>query len=129
VMLLATLPRVLSPGEEIAIPVNVFAMDDKARKVDVSIRTNPMLSIMGQAKKSLSFDKQGDQILAFTADVAPRTGKGEIRIEAASGRETSSQILEIEIRNPNPYFTDVEEIVLKSGESHQHTVEPLGMPG
>ena len=34
-MVLATLPRVISPGEKVALPVNVFAMDASVKNVKI----------------------------------------------------------------------------------------------
>lgn len=36
-MILATLPRVLGPGETLKLPVNVFAMESKVKNVNVSV--------------------------------------------------------------------------------------------
>lgn len=128
-MVLATLPRVLAPGEEIAIPVNVFAMEDNIRNVEVSIRSNDKLRITGSTKQSLSFHKQGDQIVTFHAEVLQSVGTAEVWIDAKSGSESASQHLQLAVRNPNPYITEVEEHMLNKGESWDTRITHIGMPG
>ncbi len=39
-MVLATLPRVMGPGESVKLPVTVFAMDKQVKDVQVQIKTN-----------------------------------------------------------------------------------------
>ncbi|HLF64043.1 MAG TPA: MG2 domain-containing protein [Saprospiraceae bacterium] len=129
VMILATMPRVLAPGEQIAIPINVFAMDEKIRNVEVSIRGNDKVSIDGATRKTVSFNKQGDQLMTFTADIAHQIGKGEVWIEATAGDEKATQHIEISVRNPNPYLSEVTEVLLEKGKSWESQIVNLGMPG
>ena len=60
-MVFGTLPRVLSPGETIKLPVTIFAMKDNIKNVNVVIKTNDLLKIKGSASKSLKFDKPGEE--------------------------------------------------------------------
>ncbi|MCB0626071.1 MAG: hypothetical protein KDC43_19680, partial [Saprospiraceae bacterium] len=39
-MVLATLPRVLGPGETLRMPVNVFAMEEGVQNVEVTLSEN-----------------------------------------------------------------------------------------
>jgi uncharacterized protein YfaS (alpha-2-macroglobulin family) len=128
-MLLATMPRTLSPGEDIAIPVNVFAMDDNVRKVDVTIRGDKQISITGASSKPISFDKQGDQLVVFNAEVAQSVGVAKLTIEATSGREKTTTEIEIVVRNPNPVITEVAEFVVEKGKPWTGKVESIGMAG
>ena len=41
-MLLATMPRVLGPGETIKLPVTVFAMENNIKNVNVTLQSNPL---------------------------------------------------------------------------------------
>ncbi len=129
VMILATMPRVLAPGEQITIPVNVFAMDDKIRTVEVTIRGNDKIAIQGTDRKTVSFDKQGDQLVTFTGDIAQKIGTGEVWIEAKAGNEKASQHIELAVRNPNPYLSEVTEIVLDKGKTWEAEIKDIGMPG
>ena len=46
-MILATMPRVLGPGETIKLPVTVFAMETTVRNVTIILQTNPNLQVIG----------------------------------------------------------------------------------
>ena len=64
-MTLSTLPRVMGPNEEVWLPVNVFAMDNSVRNVQVSIETDGLLKSENGASQTIKFDKIGDQIVYF----------------------------------------------------------------
>jgi uncharacterized protein YfaS (alpha-2-macroglobulin family) len=128
-MVLATLPRVLSPGEKINVPVNVFAMDEDVKDVTISIRTNQNLLISGKSSRMITFLEVGDEIISFSLEATDSIGKGEIWIEATSGNEKASQYIEIPISNPNPFITEGSERVLEKNNSWEGRIETIGMPG
>ena len=45
-MVQATLPRVLGPGESLEIPANIFAMEDNIKDVNVSFQPDGNLSLI-----------------------------------------------------------------------------------
>jgi len=129
-MILATLPRVLGPTESLNLPVNVFAMEDNIREVEISVKELSGLgSFSGGTTQQLTFDEIGDQIANFSLDVANRTGPARFLIAATSGGESASQEIEIEIRNPNPPVTNVYDGSIAAGKKWEQTYELAGMPG
>src|SRR5690606_11278017 len=64
-MTLTTLPRVLNPGDEITVPVNVFALENHVKNVSVSIKSNDLILIDGNSTNNLTFSKTGDQLTNF----------------------------------------------------------------
>ncbi len=128
-MVLATLPRVLSPGEEIVVPVNVFAMDSKITDVTVRLQSNDQLQIVGASEKLIKFSSEGDQLVKFNVKVGNTLGAGRIRIEALSGKESASQEIEIGITNPNPFVSEITEKALEPGEVWSPELEQIGMLG
>ena len=123
-MMLATLPRVLAPGEECSIPVTVFATENNIKTVSLSMQSNPYLDAAGT--QTVSFNKPGEQVVYFTAKVKPNTGIGKIVINASSGNETAKYEVEIDIRNPNPYQTQTTETVLQPGALWKSSVAMIG---
>ncbi|MDR0988461.1 MAG: alpha-2-macroglobulin [Prevotellaceae bacterium] len=105
-MLLSTLPRVLSVDEEIALPVNVFAMENEVKQVSVSVSTEGnVLQVVGEKTKQLTFAQQGDQLLRFRLKSGTKTGKSVITLTASGGGHQSKERIELEVRNPNPPVT------------------------
>ncbi len=128
-MLLATLPRVLGPGEEVKLPVNVFAMKPDVKNVKVSIEVNDLFSPMGGSSQEVHFTEVGDQIAGFNLKVAEKTGIGKVNVLAESGNYKASYEIEIDVRPSNPRVVDVQETVIESGQKWQTSVKAPGMEG
>ncbi len=129
VMILGTLPRVLSPGEEVDLPVSVFAMENNVRSVNVTVRTNDKFEIIEQNIKNVEFDKPDDKVVFFKLRVKEKTGAGEVKITAISGNEKANFDIDIEVRNPMPPVTDVYSEILTSGKNWSKTLIPFGLKG
>lgn len=128
-MLLATLPRVVGPGETVTLPVNIFAMEKHIKNVSVSVSSNEMFSIADQKIKNISFKSVGDDMLNFQLKVKETTGIGKVIVSAKSGNETAKYEIEIEVRNSNPETTEVIEHIIQPGKSVEINYSPFGMPG
>jgi uncharacterized protein YfaS (alpha-2-macroglobulin family) len=108
-MILSTLPRVAGPGEEILLPVNVFAMDAKVKDVKVSVQSQGLFEFVDGTSKSVAFTETGDKMVYFKVKVAKKIGAEKVVIKATGGGESATETIEIEIRNPNP------PVILASG--------------
>lgn len=101
-MTLSTLPRVMGPGEEVQLPVNIFTMGNNAKNVQVSIRTKGLLTPVGGASRTVSFDKPGDQTVFFTLTSANQMGAEQVEIKSTANGVTFTETIDIAIRNPIP---------------------------
>ena len=105
-MMLSTLPRVLSIQEEITVPVNIFAMENQVKNVTVSLQASGGgVQIVGANQQSLKFSQPGDQLVSFTLKTSSKTGKATIHLTANGGGQQTKETIEIEVRNPNPIVT------------------------
>lgn len=117
-MILTTLPRVISTQEEILVPVNVFAMENNVKKVTVSIApSGGGVQVSGSNQQSLTFAKTGDQLAFFKIKTGTQTGKATIRLSASGGGQQTKETIEIEVRNPNPVVTLRESKWIEGGQS------------
>ncbi|MGE0076908.1 MAG: alpha-2-macroglobulin [Bacteroidales bacterium] len=99
-MVMATLPRVLGPQEDIKLPVNVFTMSPDMKKVKVSVKTSSNLKIKGDNQQSLSFSKPGDKIIFFDFKVENQIGPAKVEVIAEGNGIKSTQTIDIMVRNP-----------------------------
>lgn len=130
IMLLATLPRTLSPGDEIQVPVNVFVTDDNIREVQVNLKeTSGLGEIQTSASQTIRFSEPGDQVVVFPVKIVDGIGRANFQIEAKAGTEQASQTIELQVRNPNPYQTEVVQQVVNPGSSWSDQFTPFGMQG
>ncbi len=127
-MILATMPRVLGPGETIKLPVTVFAMENNIKNVNLSLQSNPYLEVVGSSTQNISFAQTGEQMAYFDVRVKPNTGIGKVKLLASSGGEKANYEVELEIRNPNPPVTSVTEMVLNAGQQWNVTASAIGSP-
>src|SRR5690606_6656877 len=61
-MSLPTMPRVVGPGEDIAVPVSVFAMHQRVREVRLQIEPDSLFEVIGEPTATLNFSSTGEQI-------------------------------------------------------------------
>ncbi len=128
-MVLGTLPRVLSPDEKVKMPVSVFAMKDNMKNVKVEIKTNGLLKQIGGASKSVSFAKPGEKTISFDLVSLNKSGIAKVEIIATSGNIKSTYEIELDIRIPNPSVTDVVGSVIESGKNWKTNIKPFGIGG
>src|SRR5258706_5681079 len=105
-MVLATLPRVLGPEETLKLPVTLFTMDQSIRNINVEVKTSGPVSLPSGANKSATM-KGSDMTIEFDLAVRGETGVAKIEVKATSGKYTATDVIEIEVRNPNPPVTRV----------------------
>ncbi|GAB4329036.1 MAG: MG2 domain-containing protein [Flammeovirgaceae bacterium] len=128
-MVLATLPRVLSPDESLTLPVTVFAMEKRIKDVSIEIQPNELLIPVGATRQQLTFDEIGEQIANFELRVAPIVGKGKLKVKAKSGTEEAYHEIEINVRNPNPVVTETQDAILEGGNSWTQSFRAIGIEG
>ncbi len=127
-MILSTLPRVLSPGETVSIPVTVFAMEEQVKKVSVKIEANEFFEI-DDTEKTIEFTSPGDITVDFTARVKSKIGIGRVKIFAKSGKEEARDEVELDVRSPNPEITAQYYGVLNPGETWEKQYDLPGITG
>ncbi len=129
-MVLATLPRVLGPTEELTLPVTVFAMESKIKNVNVKIEeSSGLVKVLGGNSQNVAFSKPGEALVNFNLKVGEAIGVAKFKITATGAGETATQEIEIQVRNPNPFVNDIQEKLLQPGESWETTFDAVGITG
>ncbi|MBV6441792.1 MAG: hypothetical protein EPGJADBJ_03482 [Saprospiraceae bacterium] len=124
-MILPTLPRVLGPGETLRLPVDVFAMENKVKNATVRVQEKSgLVSVQGDGSNALSFSQPGEQMTYFDLKVGNKTGVARFSITAQGGGETTSQDIELLVRNPNPLVSNVWEGVVEAGQEWSGNFDP-----
>jgi uncharacterized protein YfaS (alpha-2-macroglobulin family) len=127
-MILVTAPRVVSPGERVALPVTLFVQKEGINTVTVKAESNELINIE-EKSKSISVSSTGEKDTGFTFTAGEKTGVAKISVTASGGGETASYNMELEIRSPNPPETRAESRVLKQGEQWETGFTPFGIEG
>jgi len=114
-MVLASMPRTLVPGEMLKLPVTVFALENNVKKVKLTVSTNDMFTVSG-ARQEIDFQHTGQKIAYVEVKTASREGIGKARITVSSGKEKAFYDISIRIRNPNSRVYKTESWSLDAGK-------------
>ena len=128
-MVLGTLPRVLTVNERVALPVNVFALEESVQQVTVSVRADGPVQFIDESEKQITFTETGDKLVTFTVEAFASAPIATFFIEAKSGEERASFSIDIQVRNPMSPVTDVLATELLAGQSWQERLQLPGQPG
>ncbi|BAO75377.1 alpha-2-macroglobulin family protein [Winogradskyella sp. PG-2] len=128
-MVLATLPRKLSPGEKVTLPVTVFAMEKKVKDVKLTINLSDGITVKGNKTQSLQFSKPDEKMVYFKLDVTKAKGINTIEVVATGNGEKSTYKVEIDIENPNPMTSRVIDQELQANSNQTIDITTFGVPG
>jgi len=128
-MIQPTLPRLVSPGETVTLPVNVYAMADNIRTAEIKVSTNDMATVADGGIQSVRFTGQGDEMVYFSLKIPERPGLLKVDVRATSGGVTTSQQLELDVRIPNPPATQVVAATIAPGQKWSGKLALPGMKG
>ncbi|MEL1244793.1 MG2 domain-containing protein [Flavobacterium sp. DGU11] len=128
-MLLASLPRKVTPKEKVTLPVTVFAMESQVKNVTLQLKTNNGFRVIGKSTQNISFTRPDEKVAYFDLEVNDLTGIGKVTIIATSGKEKASYDVELDIMNPNPVTTMYKEVVLEPGKSAKIDWASFGVAG
>jgi len=126
-MTLATLPRVVRPGEDVVMPITVFVTKPAIKAVTVEVETNGLFEVVGERKKTVAFAGPGDDIITFTLKTTGGTGRGEVRFRAAGGAERVEDSIAIPVLASNTAMTQTTRLEIKPGEAAKREVVPFGL--
>ena len=128
-MVLATLPRKLSPKEKVTLPITIFAMDEKVKNVQIEVKTSNGIAVLGNKTQSISFEKPDEKMLYFELDVLKANGINTVEIIATGNGEKSTYKVELDVVNPNPITSKVIDKDIEGNKSQTVDFETFGIEG
>lgn len=128
-MVLATLPRKLSPGEKVTLPVTVFAMEPNVKNVNIRLKLSDGIDVLGNKTQQLHFAKPDEQMAYFELDVSKAKGINTIEVIATGNGEKSTYKVELDVVNPNPYSTKFIAQTLDPNSSQTLNFDTFGVIG
>jgi uncharacterized protein YfaS (alpha-2-macroglobulin family) len=128
-MVLASIPRVLGPGETMKLPVTVFAMKEGIKEVSVKLKTNEMLEVVGGNSRSISFSEMGEEMTYFMVKVKDKAGWANVQLEVNSAGHQANYNTDVEVRLPNPMVSEAYAGVVEAGKAWEQAYNPVGIAG
>lgn len=127
-MVLATLPRVLGPEENVKLPVTLFANEKNIQSATVTVKVSGPVRL-SNTSRTVNFSGIGDITTTFDLNVRAMTGIAKVEVIATSGNYKASDVIQIEVRNPNPPVSQVQEAVVEAGKNWNVQLMPIGLAG
>ena len=115
-MVVTTLPRILGTGEETAVPVNVFAMEDAVKTAQVKLSVDGPVEIVGNSSLTAQFPEKGDQLVRFALK-ATGEGVAHITVDASGAGHKATETIALTVRNPHAEIASVQRFTLQAGAS------------
>ena len=128
-MVLASLPRKLSPGETVTLPVTIFAMEDKVKNATITVNVGDALRPINGTSKTVSFNAPEEKIVNFEFEVLPAAQFQTIEVIASGSGEKASYSVEIDVENPNPISQKSTPYVLSENGTQEISFETFGVSG
>ena len=128
-MILASLPRKISPSEKVTIPVTLFATEKNIKNVTLQIKPNAKVKVVGSVSQIVKFTEPDEKMAYFNLEVGSSTGIGKIDIIATSGKEKSTYSVEIDVTNPNPVTNAYSDVVIEPNSSKTISWKTFGVSG
>ncbi|MCL2801177.1 MAG: MG2 domain-containing protein [Treponema sp.] len=128
-MVFASLPRVLSPGDEVEVPVYVNTQREGNRNVRVNLSV-PGAVVQGQASQNVSFDSSGEKLIRFRVKAPDNPGKLQFTVTAeSSGLRTARQVVDMDVRSTAIPVTRSMQNLIAPGETWRGNLEYPGRNG
>lgn len=128
-MILATLPRVAGPAETMKLPVNVFALAENIKDVQVTVETKGTLELAGGNSQPVSFQQAGDEIIYFDLKAKEAIGPGYVTVTAKSAGVVATYDIELQVQARNPEVTLVDDKTMSPSDVWSYAYQPVGLLG
>lgn len=128
-MVLASVPRKLSPGETLELPVTVFSMDSKIENVKVEVSTSEAFEALDGKTKTIQFDKPDEKIINFNYKIKPTQKVQNIVVNVSGHGETASYEVEIDVENPNPPAHKITDYKIDKNAQKEIVYQDFGEEG
>ena len=132
-MVLSSLPAQVCTGEDVVLPVNVFALTDDIKNAQVTVKATGALQVDGAATASAAFAKAGDQVVRFALK-AVGEGPAQVTVQANGASHKAYETIDIQVVNPNPETVTVRQEKIAGGKAltfdagEGSTLELAGFP-
>ena len=129
VMLFASAPRQMTPGDAFRLPVTIFSTSPGNGTLTLNVRDES--GLLEIPNKRLNLDMRGvaETFVTIPMRVKEKTGNIHLRLSIRSPRGNAEQTLHIPVRNPNPITAKVTSRVLEPGETWEPRLKAYGQTG
>ncbi len=117
-MVISTLPRQLGCGEQVSVPVNVFALEESVKDVAVTIEADGPVELPDRTER-VHFTSTGDQLVCFKMKALAQEGVAHVKVTATAAGHKASEEIALPVVQPQAPVTRVERFTLAAGASRK----------
>lgn len=128
-MVLPYLPRFIGAGDTFTFPVSVFAMSQKIKNVDIQVKVEGPVKIVGGKSSLINFKSEGEQTAEFKAEALSEVGIAKITVTAKAGRYKAEKSIELDVRPPSSRVYQINKYALEPGKTMKVNVPDQGIKG
>ena len=125
ITLYASAPRVVAPGDELTMKVQVLSPSLKGKSLTVKF-DNQNLDAIGTLPTSVGIDQNGEGMIAFKTRVPGTTGNATMKVSVSDGSYTAESSTTMPIRMP---YAERRNTITKEIEGGQSLSIPFDLAG
>ena len=127
-MIQSNAPRVLTPGDELMVPVTVFANEVAKMPITLLMESNEFLTV---SQSTIKIDQvvNGETVVYFKVKVNQKLGLAKLSFNASCTNDKHSESVLVPVRMPGYEITEVQDTVLQPGQSIAMTFNRIGWEG
>ncbi len=101
VVVSTALPRFLSPGDTVSVPVTISNTTAKAADATSNIKVEGPFLVVGQSTQKININANSEQVVYYKVAAKPGIGVGKIRVDINSMGERFFEETELSVRPPS----------------------------
>lgn len=121
-MLQASFPRFLAPGDEFVVPVTVFNNTAAGGSVQLTVEAAGGLEVGSDAPRQAAVEQGREATLAFTVRAPQAPGTASLTLRARLGDEAAVESVELPIRPPSTLRFDSGSGSVQAGQTGEFTL-------
>lgn len=119
----AALPRFLTPGDTLSLPVTLFNNLKQNVSAQATVRCKGPLKLLGGGQQSAQLPAQGESRLLFSVAAGPGVGAAEVEVSVQSGGDTYRLSTEVSVRPAAPLQKRTGSGAIADGRTAEFRVE------
>lgn len=116
VVVMPAIPRFLSPGDSIILPVSLMNTTEKSGNLKVNVKTEGPLKVTSGASQSVKLGSKDNKNVKFGIQASKAVGVGKIII-STTGMDNVKEDVEISIRPTSPLAVEEDGGMVKAGQN------------
>lgn len=128
-MVKMTLPRVVGTDDEVQVPVTVITTKDGIGDVKVRLSAGDGLEVKGSSVSSVRMTAAGENTVYFSLKASSVSGIAHVKAVCECAGDTSTDEVEIAVREANTRLATSETLVLEAGKKGKAHLEMAGRKG